>query len=437
MKKSNAGSTDISRMSYFTYKSNFRTYQIRRVNVIIKKTNVRLISPKVAMPVSFQQIREQIHKKGPAAVRRQAVLEERTNKAYELLLQYASEPGTLRALVEAAQARNPDLRCAVPGDQPLTQTFPVLIDDCPSVILAADGSQINPDRHNQVEFGVINTGAVRFEPGLPPREIVESKLLLGDELQLESGPLTEEFVALLRDLNERTLLADAAEKERLPVVTLTDGQLELFHRGEETRAYDERFAEYLDALRRLCKIEAVTAGYVDRPKGDLVVRLLELTMVSRAELEKVHVLRPLRWALDARLFERILDPGERSAVFKIHSKYSGKFPGELALHFFYINVGDRRRCHLARVEIPAWVAGNEQLICRLHAALIAQSQPLGNRPYPYAIHRAHEVAVVHQEEKQQINDLIAQEYRRLGLDPGDRSNKQIAKDNSGKRTRYP
>ncbi len=390
------------------------------------------------MPVDYQQIRKQILEKGPNALRRQEILEKKIEEAYGRLLEYAHELQSLQELVETASKVNPDLRCAEPGSQPLTQTFPTPVDECPSVILAADGSQINPDRHNQIEFGVINAGAIRFEPGQPPREIVDSRLLLGDELQLESGPLTEEYVALLRDLSERTLLADLAEEEKsLPVVTLTDGQLELFHRGEESQAYDKRFNEYLDALRRLCEIKAVTAGYVDRPKGDLVVRLLELTMVSQTELDKVNSLRPLRWVTDARLFERILEPGERSTVFKIHSKYSTKFAGSLALHFFYVNVGDGRRSHLARVEIPAWVAEDDVLLCRLHAALVAQASPLGSRPFPYAIHRAHEIAVVRQEEKQQINDMIAQEYYRLGLDPGDRSNKQIAKDNSGKRTRYP
>ncbi len=389
------------------------------------------------MPVSFQQIRQQIQEKGPGAVRRQKILEENIQKAYEILLTYAHDLEALHGLVEAAQACNPDLRSAVPGSEPLNLSYPLPKVDEPVVILAADGSQINPDRHNQLEFGVINTGAVRFKPGEPMKEIVESRLLLGDELQLESGPLTEEYVALLRDLNERTVLAEQAEKESPMVVTLTDGQLELFHREATSKAYDELFKEYLNALRRLCKMQAVTAGYVDRPKGDLVVRLLELTMVSRSELEKINLLRPLRWVLDAHLFSRILEPGERSSVFKIQSKYSGKFPGELALHFFYINVGDERGDHLARVEIPEWVAESKDMLARLHSALVTQARPLGSRPYPYAIHRAHEVAIVHQDEKQQINDMLAQEYRRLGLNPGDRSNKQIAKDHSGKRTRYP
>jgi hypothetical protein len=390
------------------------------------------------MPVSFQQIRSQIQEKGPAAVARQKVLENRIEEAFRLLNFHADNLDTLRSLVERAASINRDLRCAVPGDQSLTSAIPLCI-ECPLlVILAADGSQINPDRHDQVEFGVINSGAVRFAPGESPREIVQTRLLLGDDLQLASGPMTEEFVALLRDLAERTLLAELAEKESLPVVTLTDGQLELFRRPEASREFDTRFEEYLEALRRLSQVEAVTAGYVDKPKGDLVVRLLELTLVAPGDLEKVHRLRPLRWVTDAMLFERILGPGERSTVFRILSDSSDKFPGELALHFFYINVGsDENHSHLARVEVPAWVALHAPLLERLHYALAAQARTLGNRPYPYAIHRAHEVAVVRLDEKDQINDMIVRELRSLGLPIGERSNKQIAKDNFGNRTRYP
>ena len=387
------------------------------------------------MPVDFLQIRTQIKEKGLAAVQRHKALEEKIEEAFRIFLSYAGELEALTGLVEQASQRNKDLRCAVPGELALNHTIPAPVADSPLVILAADGSQVNPDRHSQIEFGVINTGAVRFAPGEPPSERVDTTLLLGDDLELESGPMTEEIVALLRDLNERTLLARLAEQESLPVVTLTDGQLELFHEAKQSAEYDRRLEEYEAALRRLSRVEAVTAGYVDRPKGDLVVRLLELTMVSPEELAAIHRLRPLRWVRDTYLFEKILQPGQRSAVFKIKSRDSGSFQGELALHFFYINVGDERRDHLARVEIPAWVAEHTILVDRLHAAILGQVQPLSSRPYPYAIHRAHEVAVVRQDEKQQVNDMIALEFLALGLPPGDRSNKQIAKDNFGKRTR--
>src|SRR5450759_2088004 len=117
------------------------------------------------MPVSFQQIRSQIKEKGPAAVHRQKVLEERIEEAFALLNQYQNDLDFLHSLVDRAAAADTDLRCAVPGAQPLTLTIPAPAAGLPLVILAADGSQINPDRHNQVEFGVINTGAVRFAPG--------------------------------------------------------------------------------------------------------------------------------------------------------------------------------------------------------------------------------------------------------------------------------
>src|SRR5512136_2753422 len=110
------------------------------------------------MPVDYQQIRKQILEKGPNALRRQEILEEKIEQAYGRLLQYAGQLQTLQELVEAASNVNPDLRCAEPGSQPLTQAFPTPVDECPSVLLAADGSQINPDRHNQIEFGVINAG---------------------------------------------------------------------------------------------------------------------------------------------------------------------------------------------------------------------------------------------------------------------------------------
>ena len=53
---------------------------------------------------------------------------------------------------------------------------------------------------------------------------------------------------------------------------------------------------------------------------------------------------------------------------------------------------------------------------------------LGSRPYPYLLNRAHEIAVVGQEEKEQIEQLLALESRRQGETVGNPSNKQVGKD---------
>ena len=90
---------------------------------------------------------------------------------------------------------------------------------------------------------------------------------------------------------------------------------------------------------------------------------------------------------------------------------------------------------MARVEIPAWVAQNTEMLDNLHAALVNQCRILGSRSYPYLLHRAHEAALVTLEEQEQVTRMILMELRRRGIDVGEGSEKQALK-NSQSRTRY-
>jgi hypothetical protein len=87
------------------------------------------------------------------------------------------------------------------------------------------------------------------------------------------------------------------------------------------------------------------------------------------------------------------------------------------------------------VEVPGWVAKDSKRVDDLHSVLMQQCQILGNRPYPYLIHRAHEAAVVNMEEKNHVTDMIVAEYYARGVTVGDISYKQNAKD-SQSRTSY-
>jgi hypothetical protein len=390
------------------------------------------------MPVNYQQIQQKVKQIGQMAPAEHKKLLERRAKARDLLVQHAFDLEKLSTLFQRALALNSALRCAIPGSEALTYRGPVPLLDTPIVLLAADGSQINPDRHASIEFGVINTGAIRILPGRPeaPQEIIETKMLYGDELQTESGPVTEEIVAMRRDRDERTLLAKLAAVETLPVVTLTDGQLELFREPQQAGEFTRLFTEFQEALRELARMGAVTAGYVDKPRADLVVRLLELLMLPDGEFSQAGRLHPLAGVDDAMLFGELLQPGERSAVFGIQSRSAEQYDHELALHFFFINVGRPERPWLARVEMPAWVAESPVLLDRLQAALVEQCRQLGSKPYPYALHRAHEVAVVRMEEKEQLENMLILELMRQGVEIGAQSNKQYSKDISGNRTRY-
>ena len=392
------------------------------------------------MPVNFQQVQDKVKLIGQNAPVEQKLIADRLSLALKLLEENALALGELDAIRERASKLNTGLRCAVPGSEALTCHIPQPPLDSPIVLLAADGSQINPDRHDPVEFGVINTGAFRLQPDShePPREIIRTQLLYGSELRTESGPVTEELVAMRRDSAERILLAELAAGESLPVVTLTDGQLELYREPALTREFENLFGDYIAALHQLARLDTVTAGFVDKPRSDLLLRLLELPLLSaQGDLGQAGRLRPLQGVTDVALFHGLLQPGERSAVFGIQSRSAQRFEGELALHFFYLNVGRPENPWLARVEIPAWVANSSGLLDRLHTTLVEQCWQLGSRPYPYALHRAHEVAVVRIEEKEQLENMIILELLRQGVDIGQGSNKQYSKDISASRTRYP
>jgi hypothetical protein len=391
------------------------------------------------MPVNFREIQSQIRKMGQLVPVFEKELDERREQARQLLQQYAEQVSALRKLVEHAADVGKGLRCAVPAGEPLTFCKPTPEAHIELTLLAADGSQINPNHHDPVEFGVINVGAIRLKPGqnYVPEEITSTALLYGEAIETNGGPLTEEFVALMRDLNERQLLARLARSEQPPVITLTDGPLEPFREPDEDPSFRKSFNEYLDVLHGLAGQRVVTAGYVDKPRSDLVVRLLELTMLPEEKLSKAGQERPLKFVRDADLFYDLLAPGERSAVFSIRSSSSPFFKDELALHFFYLNVGRVNHPWLARVEVPEWVVGASDYLDSLHTVLVDQCQYVGVQSYPYALLRAHEVALVTYAEKQQLEDMILAELRQQGVKPGEKSHKQYGKDHLAARKRYP
>jgi NurA domain len=396
------------------------------------------------MSIDFQEVRSQVNKLGELAPQRARDIQELRKKALETLSNIATDVQVLRQKAQLiARSYDPNLRCALPADpnlrpvESLKAGYPLPILPQAATLLAADGSQISPDRNLEVQYGLINVGAIQMSmnDGQAPRLFVKSRLLYDQDLQTLTGLMSDDEVALLRDLNERSILAELAEQAAHPVITFTDGPMELWGAKDVEGAspFTRQLSEYLQVLRRLEHLQVATAGYVDKPFANLVVRLLEVALLDQDRLKEIKEYYPLRGVTDLYLFRRLLQPGERSAVFALQSKSAANYRDALALHFFYLNVG---RGGLARVEIPAWVAGDPRLLDNLHAVLISQCQVMGSRPYPYLLHRAHETAVVTLQEKDQVTQMILVELRQRGVEVDQLSNKQGAKDASGSRRSY-
>jgi hypothetical protein len=194
----------------------------------------------------------------------------------------------------------------------------------------------------------------------------------------------------------------------------------------------------LDVLERLRDLQLMTLGYVDKPGSDLLGRLLELIQLTDDDLEAYsRRRRGFAGVSDLSLMSgRLINPGDRSAIFAIYSQTALRFRGDLSLHFFYLNVGRPGHPHLARVEIPGWMAGDAQLVGLVQAALTEQASLIGTRPYPYLLHRAHEVAVVTLPEHQHVEEMIVAEFQKRGIPLDEKSYKQYHKDLSVTKTRY-
>lgn len=386
------------------------------------------------MPVNFQQIYTRIKEIAQGAQDNRRVLEERRILARELLATYASELDYLRRQVEKAKEVDPNLRTAVPFQESLAACFPPPVNVTDVTVIAADGSQINPDRHAAVQFCVINVGviAMRSSSGEAPLVTVETELLYGDDLMKNGTPMSDGMVAMRRDINERVKLDEISQDLPGPIVNLTDGTLELWGaKGDDPQAYANFVEQYLGVLSRLHGRGVVTAGYVEKPSADLVVRLLEIGTADDEQLRKLREYQPLHGVSDRWLYgERenpLLPPGHRSAVFGLQSGSEKKYKGALSLHFFYLNVGTQGHPWPVRVEIPRWVAEDSKKLDLLHSVIIEQCRMMGSRPYPYLLHRAHETAVVRYEEKQQVEQLLVLELRRIRAEVDDGSHKGSAK----------
>jgi hypothetical protein len=393
------------------------------------------------MPLDYQQVRQQIIAMGQGAPERARTLQNLRAAARQAMDEHADQSEVLRDKVRAAQHFNPNLRCALPGNEGLNHHVPLPPLPESITLIAADGSQINPDRHAFVDYCLVNVGAIQMKLGRSdsPTTSIRSQLLYDDQMYTEAGRMTEPLVALRRDLHERKLLADLAQEAAPPVLTLTDGPLELWVGQESSQnavPYERTFKQYLEALEQLHTCGAITAGYIDRPRGDLLVRLLEIATLPLDQLEhagqRTH--RRFLGITDSDLFRDILEPGERSAIFGIQTRNTDKYAGYLALNFFYLNVGTGRgeKAYPVRVEIPAWVAEKPETLDPVQAVLVQQCRILGTRTYPYLLHRSHEIAVVTLDEKAQLERMIALELAKQGFPPGEISQKQATKDLPGR-----
>jgi hypothetical protein len=373
---------------------------------------------------------------GQALAQRQAQEEECLARARTALGQHAQISAELRRKISLACEVDTSWRGAVPLGERLDERRFSAPDPAPATLIAVDGSQIYPDRHGIAPYYLVNIGSILLRQGSGGAPSTGSRPSLSfaqDELYDEKGRLRNvEHVNRERDRREIETLAELAESERgvlggdtsRPILALVDGPLLFWApsqpgdyegQGDQTRRQLEHFTRQLSRLRRA---RAVPIGYIDRPSSANVLRTLELAELTPDQLNRESVRTRAYGLLVDRMLLADLRPGERSGLFASTAVLNRDYgTAGHRIVFFYVNMARQEgeeNAVIARVELPEWAVRDQQALDAVVGALYSDCELTG---LPYALVRAHELAVVTGIERAELEKLLGQEMIRSGLSP--------------------
>jgi len=311
-------------------------------------------------------------------------------------------------------------------------------------VVAADGSAISPDRHSPLHYYLINTGHAVLTYGAHPNAVLDSAGCLyfkDEDLHIDPQgrriPVDGARLGLKMQVEEMRTLLEAARVAALPAVALRDGSLIMWPlHGEEKSVQAHFLDQFLACLDGFQRSSLPVASYISYSNGQDVVNALRVRLcpqpshdcqrcpLSDADRELCTYLGRVR---DRHLFldDELLADGQRSQVFESSSAILESYQAH-RIQFFYVNVGGE----IARVEAPAWVTQNADMLNLLHTVVMDQCRRSGGYPpYPPALMEAHEQAVITTAERRLVEELVERAMAAQG-----RTYLRSAKDRS-KRTR--
>ena len=330
------------------------------------------------MTLELNQLTEQVQALSANAAERLAALEHQLPAAEALLRDIGLADDALRGKVEAALGYR--WAGAIPTLEPVDAAFPCPAHPARVNVLAADGSQIYPDRHGVALYYLINVGSIAFRHGSGEAPRVHSRPeVFYDDAHLyeaDGGQKPSEKIDAERDRRELGELARLAQLNAdAPTVALLDNGLLLYFslQAQDREEIRRELAPYLAQLAALRDSGAAVAGVVDRPRAAGVARLLHLRTLAPDELKNHAELfqqsPAFRHLTDGLLFAERLQAGERSALFENGSPANLDHfqPAGHSVFFFYLNPGPPGRRALLRVEVPEWVARDRARLDLVHA----------------------------------------------------------------------
>lgn len=264
------------------------------------------------------------------------------------------------------------------------------------IVFSIDGSQVYPDRHQGLACYLINIGTAILRYGVTSSAQFSSEptVKIGGYEDVESSVQEVGSDVVNCQRTELELQAGLDLSRSLPPesVFLFDGSLIFWHLDSKDLAIKNRFlARYLEIFEQFYAHKVLHAGYISMPKSRELVNLIRAAGDIPGYLQKLGLesgQTVLNHLVDVDIARFYLKPGYRTILFQNQSKIVDLYPKHLKPYFFYLNNGTE----IARIEIPAWIAGDDSLVAKIVQITLNQCQK--GRGYPVCLAEAHEQAVV-------------------------------------------
>ena len=317
-------------------------------------------------------------------------------------------------------------------------------------IVASDGSQLDVERHGMAICYLLNIGEVLIQYGYNNYAVLRSTPTLGfrdHDLYITTGmrrlPIEGQLLNAKRDAAEGMALAQLADEflvkvPDMPAIALQDGTLmrwNLANSDDEVRAV--LLDPYLAALDALKARRVPVASYISRPRSPEMLGMVRLMLCPDVDVPagrgavcdrcsdvaagRQPSCTPCNDLADADIAIQQLADGERGPVYLSMARANREYYREHRIHFFYLRVGSE----IARVEVPAWVVADAQMLDTVHA--IIYDQAMRGQGYPVALARAHEQAVIKASDRRMFLDMVEQSLLKNEM-PALNSRKRDSKD---------
>lgn len=298
-------------------------------------------------------------------------------------------------------------------------------------VFSTDGSQIAPSHHEIAYCYLINIGRIMLHYGQNLHPLLDTlpEIYYKSEDLYEArkwGIRTEEWMGYRRTVAEAEVLAEMActwvnppgAHFDIPNLAMTDGSL--IYWFLETLAVEAREAilnPILESWQQLQATNIPLIGYVSASRSMEAISFLRfpactqeqpncISFCGEVDNPPCQSIQPLR---DVTLWTNILQPGQRSAIFRSNSRILDLYSEKQHIYFCYLHVGTE----IARIEFPEWVAENNNL---LEQALgITLTQVDKGFGYPVALAEAHNLAVVKGSDRSRFFALLEEQMIKAGL----------------------